>query len=474
VAKIEARGADQPTILVVDDLPENIDVIRAVLESRYRIRVALNGKKALQIAASTPQPDLILLDVMMPVMDGYTVCRKLKARQQTASIPVIFVSAMQEIDDELQGFAAGGVDYITKPITPAILLSRVQTHLQLRAAYHFIRETFGRYLSEEVVDTIVDSPCGLAMGGEKRALTVMMADLRGFTEIAEMLPAESVVRMLNLYLGRMTEVIQAYHGTIDEFLGDGILTFFGAPLQRPDDALRAVQCAVAMQQAMVEVNAQFQAEGLPRVQMGIGLHSGQAIVGNIGSSKRAKYGAVGAVINTASRIESYTIGGQVLISETIRQTCGDALELEAPVEVWPKGLHAPLCIYAVQSVSSLQLPSVARYHWRALTVPCELEITLLHGKHLGHAHPARLLRWAEQGDSGAIELSASRTFRLFSDIKVRIQQPDSEQPSHAFYAKIIPPDHTLMDAGQPQADNHLFAQITSPRGSWFDLLQQLA
>jgi class 3 adenylate cyclase len=335
------------TILVVDDMPENIDVLRGLLSPYYKVKVAINGSQALKIALSDRPPDLILLDVMMPEMDGFEVCRRLKADSRTEGIPVIFITALNDTCDEVLGFEVGGVDYINKPVTPAIVLARVRTHLKLRSAYQFIRQTFGRYLSDEIVDALIDSPQGLKLGGEKRKVSIMMADLRGFTTLGEELPAETVLDMVNIFLGVMTDVIQANKGTIDEFIGDAILAIFGAPILREDDTQRAVRCAVEMQLAMQKVNSRFNELGYPNVEMGIGIDTGTVIVGNIGSQKRSKYGVVGRHVNIASRIESYTKGGQILVSENTRRDCGDLIRIDGEMRVSPKGIKEEITIYDV-------------------------------------------------------------------------------------------------------------------------------
>ena len=161
----------------------------------------------------------------------------------------------------------------------------------------FIRETFGRYLTDEVVDTLLELPGSLHIGGEKRKVTMMMADLRGFTSLSERLAPKWVVAILNRYLSTMVKVIKQYGGTIDEFIGDAIFVLFGAPVWREDDAQRAVACAVAMQLAMTSVNEQNKEEDLPDLEMGIGIHTGQVVVGNIGSLERMKYGVVGSHVN---------------------------------------------------------------------------------------------------------------------------------------------------------------------------------
>jgi len=215
----------------------------------------------------------------------------------------------------------------------------------------FIRETFGRYVNEEVVATLLDSPDGLVLGGEKCKATIMFTDLRGFTALSARVDPQEVVSFLNHYLEIMVKIIQDHYGTIIELLGDGIMVIFGAPIQRPDDAERAVACAVAMQAAMTVVNAPHQAAGLPELEMGIGLHTGEVVVGNIGSSQRAKYGAVGSAINLAGRIESYTIGGQILISEVTQAEVCELSQIKQAHQVEPKGVQQPITLYDVTGIA---------------------------------------------------------------------------------------------------------------------------
>ena len=180
----------------------------------------------------------------------------------------------------------------------------------------FIRETFGRYVSDDVVVQLLDASEGFELGGELRKVTILMSDLRGFTALAECLEPQEVMTLLNRYLEAMVDVILAYRGTIIEILGDGLLVLFGAPLSRDDDAERAVACALAMQLRIDDTNAPNRRAGLPEVDMGIGIHTGEVVVGHIGSQQRTKYGVVGSAVNLTGRIESYTTGGQILISPT--------------------------------------------------------------------------------------------------------------------------------------------------------------
>ena len=227
-------------------------------------------------------------------------------------------------------------------------LQRLAEQVELRN--RFIRETFGHYLTDEVVSTVLESPTGLQIGGEKRKITMMMTDLRGFTSLSERLPPERVVALLNRYLTTMVSVIKQYQGTIDEFIGDAIFVLFGAPVWQEDDAERAVACAVAMQIAMSSINEQNLKEDLPELEMGIGIHTGQVVVGNIGSAERMKYGVVGSQVNLTSRIQSCTIGGQILISETTRQEAGRILKIGQQIEVKAKGVEHPITLSEVLGI----------------------------------------------------------------------------------------------------------------------------
>ena len=216
------------------------------------------------------------------------------------------------------------------------------SYQELERRNEFIRKVFGRYTSDEVVEALLDAPDGLKLGGEKREVTILMSDLRGFTALAERLEATEVVSLLNHYLSAMVEVIQRNGGTIDEIIGDAILVLFGAPVALENDAQRAVLCALGMQKAMAGVNEQNLQRGWPEIEMGIALHTGEVVVGNIGSTKRSKYGVVGRTINTTARIESFTVGGQVIVSPTLIHAAGRGLILGDEVEVHAKGMKEPL------------------------------------------------------------------------------------------------------------------------------------
>src|SRR5688572_3092081 len=177
-----------------------------------------------------------------------------------------------------------------------------------------------------------------------------MADMRGFSALADTLPPEQVVSLLNNYLEVMTKVIAQHGGTIDEIIGDAILALFGAPVQRPDDARRAVECAVDMQLAVPLVNQRNQRAGLPAMEIGIGIDTGDVVAGNIGSRQRAKYGIVGAHVNATARIESYTVGGQVLISNATRIEAGPEILVAEEMEIELKASNALVSVFSVTGI----------------------------------------------------------------------------------------------------------------------------
>ena len=214
-----------------------------------------------------------------------------------------------------------------------------------------LKKMFGRYLSPEVMNSIIDNPSTLELGGERRKVTIMMTDLRGFTALSERLEPEQVVQMLNGYFEIMMEVVLRYNGNINEIIGDALLIIFGAPKEMPDRAQRGIACAIEMQNAMAKVNEKNRAQGLPELEMGIGINETEVIIGNIGSSIRSKYAVVGSGVNMTSRIESYTVGGQILISESVYQEASEVLRIDAQRDVLPKGSETTIKIYEVGGIA---------------------------------------------------------------------------------------------------------------------------
>ncbi|MCG8635461.1 MAG: adenylate/guanylate cyclase domain-containing protein [Desulfobacterales bacterium] len=216
---------------------------------------------------------------------------------------------------------------------------------------NFIKETFGRYLSQKVVDEILTSPKVQQIGGSRKTVTVLMSDLRGFTSLSEDRDPETMVQLLNRYLGKMSKIILRYDGIIDEIIGDAILAVFGAPDSHGNDPERAVACAIEMQNCLADLNREITASGALPLEMGIGINTGQVIVGNIGSELRMKYGIVGDTVNRASRIESNSIGGQVLIGRTTFDLVKDYVTSLPPRNMMMKGLKKPLVFYSVTAIN---------------------------------------------------------------------------------------------------------------------------
>lgn len=348
-------------ILAVDDLQENRELVaRYLSRSGHIVVTAASGEEALR-TLDQADVDVVLLDLMMPGMDGHEVLRRIKEHPDWRATPVIVISGRQDMDGIIECIGAGADDYLFKPFNPVLLQARIKAGIerkrwhdreelyrqQLERNEKFIRATFGRYLSDEIVTDILERPEGLELGGDLRRVTIMMADIRGFTTISERLAPAQVVTLINRYLGAMTDIIMAHQGTIDEFIGDAILAVFGAPQHRDDDADRAVSCALAMQEAMNEINRRNSADDLPEIKTGIALNTGDVIAGNIGSERRSKYGFVGHPMNVTSRIEDVTAGGEILIAgstlDELHNTysVGDARELNV------KGIDELLKVYPV-------------------------------------------------------------------------------------------------------------------------------
>ena len=306
---------------------------------------------------------------------------------------------------------------------------------QVEQRNRFIRETFGRYLTDEIVDAVLESPTGLQMGGEKRKITMLMADLRGFTSLSERLPPERVVAMLNRYLTTMVGVIKKYHGTIDDFIGDAIFVLFGAPAWKEDDAERAVACAIAMQLAIDSINEQNRAENVPEIEMGIGLHTGQVVVGNIGSPERTKYDVIGSQVNLTSRIQSCTTGGQILISETTRQEAGRILKVGRKMDVKAKGVEHPVTLFEVLGITGrhkLLLPDASERLVPLVSgVPLRYEIVEV--SQLSHQTYTGMLTKLSRKAAEAI---LDHPITILTNIKMHLMQDGREIPG-SLYAKVI-------------------------------------
>ena len=354
----------QSHILILDDEPANRELL-----SRHIQQLGLNtfacatADEAYEVLR-TNDIDLILLDLIMPGVSGHEVLADLKASQLWRAIPVIIISGMSDQAEVIKCIQAGADDYLQKPFNKVLLQARLHAGLnrkrwvdkerdlsnELEKSHRFIKNTFGRYLSTEIVSNLLDKPDGLDMGGQLQTVSILMADIRGFTTISESLPPQKVVRLLNNYLGTMAEIIMAHDGTVDEFIGDAILALFGAPVAKADDSDRAIRCALAMQAEMEAINQRNIEQGLPSIKIGIGINTGEVIAGNIGSIKRAKYGVVGHAVNVTSRIEDQTQPGEILVAQSTLDHCTLAMHSGRQIRLQPKGVKETINVTAINGI----------------------------------------------------------------------------------------------------------------------------
>ncbi|MDJ1179043.1 adenylate/guanylate cyclase domain-containing protein [Roseofilum sp. BLCC_M91] len=304
-----------------------------------------------------------------------------------------------------------------------------------------IRKTFGRYLSQEIVATLLEHPEGLKLGGERRKITILTSDLRGFTALSERLSPEEVIKILNFYLGHMANVITEYQGTIDEFMGDGILVLFGAPIPREDDAQRAIACAIAMQLAMQQVNVQMKEWDLSALEMGVGINTGEVVVGNIGSEKRTKYGIVGSQVNLTYRIESYTTAGQILVSESTLLEAGPEVKINGEKQVTPKGVKTPITIYDIGGIGSpyqLELPKEEE-HFVPLPQALPLQYAVLEGKNISdRVNQGQLIALSEKGATILVTPeSGDRIPSGLTNLKINFFKDEQPENRQDVYAKVL-------------------------------------
>jgi class 3 adenylate cyclase len=461
-------------ILVVDDTPANIQTVAAILKGQgYQLSVATNGKQALEVLEKI-QPDLILLDVMMPELDGFETCQRIKSTAAWRNIPVIFLTAKTETADIVKGFEVGAVDYVGKPFNAHELLARVNTHLtidqlrlslaeknvELARAHELVRRAFGRYVSEEVAESLLRTPEALELGGEERDATILMSDLRGFTAMAERLPPREVIEVLNLYLETMVEVIARYEGTIDEIIGDAILVIFGAPLACDDHAAKAVACGVAMQLAMIDVNQRLETRDRVQLEMGIGIHTGRVVVGNIGSLRRTKYTAVGSNVNMAGRVESFTTGGQVLITEETRGRIEATLRVDGEFHVEPKGASRHLLLFEIGAIGepfALSLPP-RTIPLRTLATPLPVRFAVLEEKFVGNtSHDGHLI------ELSALEASLQSMLvpTILSNVRITVATSPQGNPAGEIYGKVVD-----VTEGTPGLTRVRFTSTTPELKAW--------
>jgi adenylate cyclase len=448
-----APGLEGGRILVVDDDAGNRDLLARRLSGRGHTVDAVGGGVEALRRIEDEIPDVVLLDVVMPDLDGLAVLDSIRRHHSLARLPVVMATGLSASEDVTEALARGANDYVTKPFDMPVVMARVETQLRLKRASGaveslarqlelrnaFIRRTFGRYVSTDVASELLEAPDALDIRGERRRVSILTADLRGFSHLTETLAPTDVVTLLNTHLGIMSEVIEERGGVVNAFAGDGILALFGAPIARGDEEERAVDCAIRMQQALARVNARNSERGLPDVTMGIGIASGEVIVGNIGSDRRSEYTAIGSAVNLSARIESYSSGGEIWIAEETWREIRAAARVDRSREVHPKGFEKPLRIHRVVGLRDdpeLEVPSE-----NAELLPLAREIPVrfstLDGKRVrAEAHSGVLVALSGSG----ARVRAGEAVEELSDLKLALLD-DAGRPGDAgFYAKVVESD----------------------------------
>src|SRR4028119_2096884 len=313
----EGQGNSLVKILIVDDEPVNIQVLaNNLLLENYALAKASSGREALALLETGYKPDLILLDLMMPRMTGYEVCEKIREKFTAIEVPIVMLTAKNQVSDLVQGFNAGANDFLTKPFVKNELLARIKTHIRLakiNAAYgRFVPHDFLRFLGHE---SIVDVRLGDQI---QKEMTVLFSDIRSFTTLSEAMTPQENFKFINSYLSRVSPVIRAHQGFIDKYIGDAIMALF------PESADDAVRAAVEMQKQVIIYNQQRQLSNYPPITIGIGLHAGSLMLGTIGEQERMESTVIADAVNLACRLEGLTkvYGAGILVSESILERLG--------------------------------------------------------------------------------------------------------------------------------------------------------
>jgi adenylate cyclase len=376
---------DPPLILVVDDVPDNVEVLQMRLESQgYEVATAGDGEEALEKVREL-LPDLVLLDIMMPKMDGIETVKRLKSDRLLPFIPVILVTARADAKDVIAGLESGGDDYLTKPVDHAALSARVRAMLRIKTLHDTVRAQaqrleeqaadlaalnrtleervaaqvdeiarvgrLKRFLAPQIAETIVSSGGETILEHHRRDIVVLFCDMRGFTTFAETAEPEDVMAVLGEYHNALGPLIHRYEGTLDRFAGDGLIVFFNDPVPCPDPVFRAVRLAVAMREAVAALARSWAARG-HEIGFGVGIAQGYATLGRIGFADRFDYSAIGTVTNLAARLCDEAENGQILVPRRIAAAIDKVAEFEPLGDLALKGLSRPVAVLNVRNVAS--------------------------------------------------------------------------------------------------------------------------
>ncbi len=354
-------------ILIIDDEKTYIDLLAGILSDRYSIVVAKSGEQALKRLQPKNLPDLILLDIMMPEMDGYEVCKRLKANKTTHDIPVIFLTAMTDSEDEQKGLEIGAIDYISKPVSPPILISRVQNHLRLKEVNDLLKQqneildkmvqertqqlsqinqSLARFVPDEFLQFLQKKDITQIRLGDhvSKEMTVMFSDIRSFTSLSETMTSQEIFYFVNTYLKKIGPVIREHDGMIVKYLGDGMMAVFP---NNPDDAIKA---AIEMQRQIAIYNTERQRKERAPIRVGTGIHLGHLMFGMIGEENRIQGDTLSDNVNLTSRIEGLTKYYQVSLiisGEIFKVIDPDRYHIRFLDKIVVKGRNKPISIYEV-------------------------------------------------------------------------------------------------------------------------------
>ena len=358
-------------VLVVDDVEKNVRLLADILKFKgYEVITAGGGSEALD-QVNAAQPDLVLLDVMMPDINGYDVCRKIRAEPRTATLPVVMVTALDPAQERVKGLEAGADDFLTKPINQAELLARVRSllrvkdlHDQLGALNQSLEQRvqeqvselerlsrLKRFFSPQLAEAILHGGADDPLKTHRREITVVFLDLRGFTAFAETAEPEEVMGVLREYHAAMGQLIVEHEGTLERFTGDGMMVFFNDPVPVPNAAERAIRMACAMRERVEELRRRWLKQGFD-LALGVGIAQGYATIGAIGFEGRWDYGAIGTVTNLSARLCGEAKGGQVLVSSRVANAVEALADVEEVGALTLKGLLKPVPAFNVLRLTS--------------------------------------------------------------------------------------------------------------------------
>jgi len=363
-------------ILVVDDTPHNVKLLSDLLASRgYEVVTATDGDEALERVKDS-RPDLVLLDVMMPRMNGYEACRAIRADPETGILPVVMVTALDPTSERIKGIEAGADDFLTKPINTQELLARVKSLLRIQSLFQQVeaqkRELatwnttlearveeqvaqlerlarLRRFLSPKVADLIVTGKLDDPLATHRREVVVVFVDLRGFTAFTEQVEPEEVFTVLRAYHGEIGRLVALHEGTIEHFAGDGVMIIFNDPVALPDPAMAAVRMATDVRAAVDRLSQEWKRSGY-KLGCGIGIAQGFATIGTIGFEGRYDYGTIGSVTNLAARLCAEADAGRILLSQKVFARIEGRIDAEPSGELRLKGFSKPVGVHSVVAI----------------------------------------------------------------------------------------------------------------------------